>query len=395
MNSIRLPRLRILLGAAVLIAAVVVPLTVPARGHSAPAPSADTGARMVSACSPATGAYAHCLAIVESTVDGTPLVTPAPRGITPADLRSAYRLPDGDAGSGETVAIVDAFDDPAAEADLAAYRTQFGLPPCTSANGCFAKVNQRGGTQPPGPNSGWALEISLDLDMVSAACPNCHILLVEADDPLVSNLAVAVTEAAGLGANAISNSYGAFEFDGEADYERYYDQPGVAVVASSGDSAYGVQYPAASAYVTAVGGTTLYRAPGDRGWTERAWDGSGSGCSAYIAKPAWQHDPLCPMRSVADVSAVADPVTGVAVYDTFGAAGWVRVGGTSAASPIVASLYAVAGDHATAARAYAHTADLFDVTRWANGFCGDYLCRAVPGYDGPTGLGTPNGTGAF
>ena len=384
------------------LAAASIPLGVPA-GASAPAlapthaAAVEAGVRLAAACGGGySGAYAHCLAVVRAGRDGEPLATPEPAGYGPADLRAAYRLPGGNAGRGHTVAIVDAFDDPNAEADLAVYRAQYGLPPCTIANGCFRKVDQRGGTEYPAPDTGWALEIALDLDMVSAACPACRILLVEADDNNLANLGTAVDRAAALGATEISNSYGAPEFAGETDFEAHYDHPGIAVVASSGDSAYGVQYPAASRHVTAVGGTTLTRAPGGRGFAERAWDGAGSGCSAYIPKPAWQRDRLCAMRSVADVAAVADPVTGVAIYDTFGdVGGWLVSGGTSAASPIVAAVYALAGDHASAARAYAHPGELFDVAAWANGYCGDYLCTATRGYDGPTGLGTPNGTGAF
>jgi subtilase family serine protease len=395
---------RAALAAAVLAAAVALPAaafgsppTVPAAIPAAD-PAADPAAvQVTSACAStaAGGPYAHCLALVRTDTAGNPLATPGPTGYAPADIQAAYRLPSDTAGAGRTVAIVDAFDDPNAEADLAAYRAQFGLPPCGTANGCFRKVNQRGGAEPPAPDPGWALEISLDLDMVSAVCPNCHILLVEADDNGLANLGQAVAEAAALGATEISNSYGAVEFEGETDLEPYYNQPGVTVVASSGDSGYGVQFPAASRYVTAVGGTTLTRAAGGRGWAERVWDGSGSGCSAYIAKPAWQHDRLCAMRSVADVAAVADPVTGVAVYDTFELSGWILVGGTSAASPIVAGVYALAGQHGTAQRQYARPGALFDVTTWVNGHCGDYLCTGGRGYDGPTGLGTPNGTGGF
>ena len=299
--------------------------------------------------------------------------------------------------------IVDAYDDPNAESDLGVYRSQFGLAACTTANGCFRKVNQSGGTRYPRANGGWAQEISLDLDMVSAICPNCHILLVEASSNSLSNLGTAVNEAAALGATEISNSYGGGESSSDTSYDTsYYNHPGIAITASSGDNGYGVEYPAASQYVTAVGGTTLTRASNSRGWSETAWSGTGSGCSAYDPKPSWQTDSGCSKRTVADVSAVADPNTGVSVYDSFsyqGQSGWLVFGGTSVASPIIASVYALAGNAATVTYGsypYSHTSSLNDVTSGSNGSCGgSYLCTAGPGYDGPTGLGTPNSSGGF
>jgi len=333
-------------------------------------------------------------------------VTPAantPVGYQPADLQSAYNLTDASStkGAGETVAIVDAYDDPNAESDLQTYRSQFGLPACTTANGCFKKVNQRGGTSYPNPDSGWALEISLDLDMVSAICPECNILLVESDDNSFDNLGTAVNYAAGTsGVAAISNSYGGGEFSGETSYESsYYDHTGVAVTVSSGDSGYGVEFPAASRYVTAVGGTSLTGSGG--GWSESAWSGAGSGCSAYITKPSWQTDSGCSRRTVTDVSADADPNTGVAVYDSYRQSGWLQVGGTSASSPLIASVYALGGNTSSindGSSPYGHAKDgtLYDVTSGSNGTCSpSYLCTAGTGYDGPTGLGTPRGTGAF
>ncbi|MEU1622481.1 kelch repeat-containing protein [Streptomyces sp. NPDC005722] len=333
-----------------------------------------------------------------------------PEGFGPADLRGAYGLPAG-GGAGRTVAVVDAFDNPDAEADLAVYRAQYGLPACTTANGCFTKVDQRGGTRYPDPDPGWAGEISLDLDMVSAVAPGARILLVEADSAGVDDLGAAVDRAVALGAGYVSNSYGsnyAFfpEDPGESAADVHYDHPGVAVVASSGDSRYGVAYPAASPYVTAVGGTTLTRDAGTaRGWSESVWDhdgaGTGSGCSRHEPKPAFQKDAGCAGRTVADVSAVADPATGVAVYDGYNGGGWGVAGGTSASAPIIAGVYAVAD--APVAGTYPNTysyarggAGLHDVTDGANGRCAPaYLCSAGPGYDGPTGLGTPDGTDAF
>lgn len=345
-----------------------------------------------------------------------PMTVTTPTGLGAADIQAAYKLK-GLHANGRTVAIVDAMDDPNAEADLKVYRSHFGLPACTTANGCFKKINQNGGTSPlPAGDYGWAEEISLDLDMVSAACPDCHILLVEANSATIEDLGAAVNRAAATpGVVAISNSYGATEDSTVTGYDHFYNHPGIAVTVSSGDSGYGVGYPASSRYVTAVGGTSLTKASNSRGWTETAWSGAGSGCSTAEAKPSFQHDSGCAKRSVADVSAVADPNTGVAVYDTYnscgtsslcdflislglvqGVDGYVQVGGTSASSPIIASVYALAGTGLSNATPYAHTSALFDVTSGSNGSCsGSYLCTAKAGYDGPTGLGTPNGTGAF
>jgi archaellum component FlaF (FlaF/FlaG flagellin family) len=339
------------------------------------------------------------------------------QGYYPCDLQSAYNLTSSSAsnGSDQTVAIVDAFDDPNAESDLAIYRNAFGLPPCTTANGCFSKRTQNGSsTNFPVPDAGWALEMSLDLDMVSAICPKCHILLVEASTNSNSDLYFAENEAVTLGATEISNSWGGNEsFVNIADEQNYFKHPGIPITASSGDNAYagGVSFPASSQYVTAVGGTALVAATNGRGWSETVWGdtgtgGAGSGCSLYIAKPAWQTDPSCSKRMVSDVSAVADPNTAVWIYDTYQSAGWGRVGGTSASSPIIASVYAISGNASSVvygSYAYSHTGSLFDITSGTNGLgtgtCnGDplYYCIAQVGYDGPTGLGTPNGaTGAF
>jgi subtilase family serine protease len=350
---------------------------------------------------------ARCHARVVTKADGvTPdaTTTPWPGAYTPTDIQSAYGLPGAGPGAGQTIAIVDAFDNPNAESDLAQYRSRFGLPPCTTANGCFKKVNQNGqqGNYPPG-NIGWGQEIALDLDAASAVCPSCNLLLVEATTNLVSDLALAADRAAVLGATAISNSYGANEFNSETVYEGRYNHPGVAITASTGDDGYGVQFPAASRYVTAVGGTRLVRDSSKaRGWAETAWSGAGSGCSKYIAKPAWQTDAGCTKRTVADVSAVADPSTGFSIYDSYGSGGganWYIFGGTSLSAPIIAGIYALAANTASltyGSQPYAHTGALNDVTSGNNGGCGgSYLCTAKVGYDGPTGLGTPQGLGAF
>ncbi|MGW3029980.1 S53 family peptidase [Streptomyces sp. NPDC001178] len=327
-----------------------------------------------------------------------------PKGFGPADLQAAYNLPK-DAGKGATVAIVDANDDPNAEKDLAAYRSQYGLPECSTGNGCFKKIDQDGGTNYPAPDAGWAGEISLDVDMVSAACPQCHILLVEAKSAGMDDLGAAVNQAVKQGAKYVSNSYGGSEEAADtASDDQYFKHPGVAITVSSGDSGYGVEYPAASQYVTAVGGTSLKKDSSTRGWSESVWgksaggDGAGSGCSQFDAKPSWQKDSGCAKRAVADIAAVADPATGLAVYDTYQAAGWNVYGGTSASAPFIAGVYALAGapgDDVPAAYPYAHPDKLNDVTDGANGSCSDYLCKAGKGFDGPTGLGTPNGVAAF
>ncbi len=229
-------------------------------------------------------------------------------------------------------------------------------------------------------------------------CPNCNILLVEANSNSFNDLGIAVNQAASLGAIAISNSYGGNEFSGESSFgNSYFNHPGVAITASSGDSGYGVEYPAASANVIAVGGTTLQKS--GSAFTETVWNGAGSGCSAYEPKPSWQHDTGCSKRTVADVSAVANPSTGVLVYDTYGVTpGWYIFGGTSVSSPIVASIAALAGGpwaNPTASYLYAQPGALHDVVSGSNGSCGTYLCNATVGFDGPTGLGTPNTTAAF
>jgi subtilase family serine protease len=351
-------------------------------------------------CGNAPAGYAHCNAILVESGGGLINQSRLP-GLTPDDLQAAYNLPSRRAGNDQTIAIIDAHDNPNAERDLAVYRARFGLPACTSANGCFKKVDQNGGTNYPTADPAWTEEIALDLDMVSAICPHCKIILIEASTAAFANLGVAVETAVRLGANVISNSYGGEEFADEAKYAHFYNQPGVVITASSGDSGYRVEVPAAYNTVVSVGGTTLSRARNSRGWNESVWGGAGSGCSRFISKPAWQHDKGCTNRTVADVAAVADPRTGVTVYNSYGPhAGWITVGGTSVSAPIIAGVYALAGRAGThsAARSlyFAHSNSLYDVTRGSNGSCQlRYLCTGSRRYDGPTGLGTPHGIRAF
>ncbi|ACU74966.1 peptidase S8 and S53 subtilisin kexin sedolisin [Catenulispora acidiphila DSM 44928] len=338
----------------------------------------------------------------------------APAGFGPADLHAAYNLPTT-GGANQTVAIVDAGDDPTAEADLAVYRSTYGLPACTTANGCFTKVNQRGTASPLPSDIGWGVEEALDLDMVSAACPQCKILLVEGDDADSDDLGASVDTAVRLGATEVSNSYGGTESSATPGDAAHYTHPGTAIVASSGDSGYGIpSEPAVFASVVSVGGTSLTKDSSSRGWSESAWssDGgaAGSGCSAWVDKPAWQTDANCPGRMVSDVSADADPNTGPAIYvtdtpDLEGLpSGWNIVGGTSASSPFIAGVIALAGNpgkynNASAFYAPAAKAGLNDPVGGSTGLwvdCGgDYQCTGVAGYDGPTGMGSPNGLSAF
>jgi subtilase family serine protease len=368
------------------------------------APSAVAGSSVRASCGTPRPGYARCFALQATGGAGVrPFAVPA--GYHPADLQRAYGLT-GTSGIGQTVAIVDAYDDPNAEVDLALYRTQFGLPTCTTVSGCFKKVDQTGGTKYPSTNVGWSDEISLDLDMVSAVCPNCHILLVEANDNSFNNLAASENEAAALHATEISNSYGGGESPSETTLATSYKHAGIPITASTGDGAYqaGTQIPAAFGTVTAVGGTDLKPNSSARGWVEKAGftnttEGAGSGCSLFIAKPKWQKDTGCNKRMVGDVSAVADPATGVSVYDTFGTGGWLVFGGTSASAPIIAAVYALAGNGSSINNAsfiYANRTHLWDVKKGSTGTCSmTYFCKAVAGYDGPTGLGTPRGTMGF
>jgi subtilase family serine protease len=336
----------------------------------------------------------------------SPHAIPAGFGYGPSQLQAAYALASAATNDGKasTVAIVDAYDDPTAASDLATYRSAAGLP---AAN--FSKVNQNGQASPlpqKAPVSDdWTLEEALDVDMVSAICPNCKIILVEAQNDTGTGLFVAENTAAQL-AGYVSNSWGGSESSSDTSLDTtYFNHPGVAITAAAGDSGYGVIYPAASPDVVAVGGTSLSTASNSRGWTETVWgssgggEGTGSGCSAVEPKPSWQTDTGCSKRTDNDVAAVADPNTGVAVYDTSnGNGGWNQVGGTSASTPIIAAVYALAGNAGTnpADDIYTHTGNLFDVTSGADGSCGgSYLCTAKAGYDGPTGWGTPNGIAAF
>ncbi len=376
---------------------------------------ADMSVGLHRAACPATSiGTAHCYARITTDSTGKRLATVGySKGLTPADLHDAYKLPAIPGGSfswnGQTVAIVDANDNPKAAPDLTAYRKQFGLPLCGdgTANCILRKVNGNGSANLPVGNIAWGQEINLDVQMVAAICPACKILLVEASSASISNLGAAVDTAVNLGATVISNSYGGSEFPSEVSAQSHYNHPGIPITVASGDFGYGVEFPAASQFVTAVGGTTLSRTPGGRGWTETAWRGAGSGCSRYIPLLSWQVSiGTCKKRMVADVSAVADPLTGMAIYDSYGSTSrgnWYVFGGTSASAPLIAGIYALArathGTNITYGEfPYSHSNSLFDIATGKTGSCSvslKALCTSLPGYDGPTGLGTPNGIRAF
>jgi hypothetical protein len=409
--------------ALVAVAGVVAAPAPAAWAAGARAEAAAGGAGVRAACPPAPARYMRCFALYAPQVrvnaaiaaravgQRVPAAAVSPQGWSPADIASAYKLPVS-LDPHATVAVVDAFSTPHLAADLAAYRAHYGLPACTTGGGCLRIVNQAGQASPlpRADPTGWGVEETLDVSLESAACPHCRMLVVEARAAAAANLAAAENTAVRLGAVAVSNSFGTPENVFDQPYDADYVHPGHAIVAATGDSGFDdVSFPAVLATVTAVGGTELARAHNARGWTERVWHGrfgaTSSGCSRFVAKPAWQHDPHCLARTVADVSAVA---SNLAIYDSSlpGTGPWLLIGGTSAASPLIAGVYALAGNAATVrpGYSYAHTGDLFDVTVGTNDWpdstrgavCGyDDLCVARTGYDAPTGLGTPDGTGAF
>jgi hypothetical protein len=354
-----------------------------------------------------------CTGYVETDSGGTPMTEdqPGPGRLTAADLQAAYGIPTYLA-SNPTIAIIGYSDSPNFEQDLATYRSTFGLPPCTSASGCFTIVNESGNPAPlPSVSSGWAMEETLDIEMASAACPTCKILLLEAygDPPGTmtpgSHIVKAITTAAKLGAVVASFSGGQGELPYMLGYDAQLAATGIGLFGASGDNGWlgGVIWPSTSKAFTAVGGTVLTPAPGTyRGWQETAWAGayigSQSGCSAIEAKPAWQTDTGCSNRTVADVSAVAHNVWQF-YTPPGGTSVWEGNGGTSVGTPLVAGIYALTGIwNVGPGYSYpgqpggSYAGNFFnDVTTGSQGACGNYLCTAGPGYDGPTGNGTPWG----
>jgi hypothetical protein len=389
--------------------------------QSAPAVQRSGSVFHVAVCpGPAGPGNARCHAHVVTDSRGNPLrgkVTSnaLPAGFGPVQLTTAYGIP-AQAGSAKTIiAVVDAYGYGKAQSDLATYRSTFHLTALVTcptdltkiSSSCFAKYNQNGvrGSYPK-QNTGWAQETALDLDMVSAMCPNCSIVLVEANSAKTTDLAKAEKFAASLGVHAISNSFGLSDNGSLSNSD--YTYPGIAVTVSSGDSGYGVQYPASVPSVIAVGGTTLALNSDNTRRNETAWSGAGSGCSVRT-KPSWQvnvvNDSVCANRAVADTSAVADPATAVAVYGPVVStiSGWMQFGGTSVASPLIAGIYGVNGGNVSPSSYYGATlynrfgsSALFDVVSGSNGNCNSSsLCTAVIGYDGPTGIGTPIGPTAY
>ncbi len=455
----------------------------PAWARSAPASKETRYARIGHACRAPKPGSAACFALVRVpvspasaadagvrpyTVGAGALESGPAGGLTPADLASAYGYDPSASGSGQTVAIVDAYDDPNIESDLGEFDSEYGIAACTKANGCFTKVSQTGSAtaMPKADTTGWSVEISLDVEMAHSVCPKCRILLVEANSESFKNLAIAVSEAVALGATEVSNSYGGPEAELGATEKAAYNHAGVVIAAAAGDQGYDnwtelnegseppgkPNMPASFPTVVAVGGTTLHLTEAGKRESETVWNGngqfdesvfdegaSGGGCSTIFAAQPWQHDApgfaatgCGGKRLTADVSADSNPDTGFDIYDSYNCGeeceefrdgeDWITIGGTSLATPLVSSLYALAGGsdgvEYPSLTLYGHLGEhssLYDVTEGGNGFCDDEglacganaffeanvdcegtaACNAAPGFDGPSGVGTPNGLGLF
>jgi subtilase family serine protease len=357
--------------------------------------AANANANYHAVCPAAVFGTARCHANVVTDARGNPAATTSPTGLSPATVKTAYSFPTSStAGAGKTIAIVDAYDDPTAESDLGVFSSQFGLPACTTANLCFKKVNQTGGSALPRKDSGWALEISLDVQWAHAIAPGAHILLVEASSNSFANL-LAAEDYAKAHAQYVSNSWGASEFSGENSYDSHFSQSGVSFFVSSGDAGLPAEYPSASPNVVSVGGTTLHFSGGNFS-SETGWSGSGGGCSAYENATSAQSgfsqygQVSCGgKRATPDVSLDADPASGVSVYDTTryqGQMGWFKVGGTSASSPMWAARSAVAGAVVNSAYVYGNSITYRDITSGNNG------ANALVGFDLVTGRGSWTGS---
>jgi subtilase family serine protease len=341
------------------------------------AQGANIHANARAVCPGPTFASAHCHAQVTTDNKGNPLASTSPFGLSPQTIKTVYNFPPSPtAGAGKTIAIVDAYDDPTAEGDLNVFSSQYGLPPCTTANGCFKKVNQNGGSRPPRTDAGWALEISLDVQWAHAIAPGAKILLVEASSNSFANL-LAAEDYAKTHAQYVSNSWGASEFSGEKSYDFRFSQSGVSFFVSSGDAGLPAEYPSASPNVISVGGTTLTLDSNGDLVDETGWSSGGGGCSAYETATSAQSgfsgygQAGCGgKRATPDVSLDADPASGVSVYDSTkyqGQSGWFRVGGTSASAPMWASRAAAAGVNVNAAYVYGSSIVYRDITSGNNG----------------------------
>lgn len=345
------------------------------------------------ACPQVTGKPA-CMVLIQSKSG----ISPDVAGWAPADFQTRYHLPSSTNGSGQIVAIVDAYDNPNVASDLTAYRSQFGL-----GTGSFNKYNQNGQQSGyPGGSHNWGVEIDLDVEMVAAACPKCTIDLIEANSASSSNLQTAEVTAANLGAHIISNSWSCPGSDNCVSTSDF-NKPGIVYLAASGDYGYGqIGAPSTFQSVVAVGGTVLSKS--GTTYRETVWNGAGAGCST-VTKPSWQHDPSCAKRTITDVSAVA---LNVAEYDTYGYGGWFTVGGTSVATPLNAAVFGLAGNASSisapsgfwTATQTTRLANLNKITSGSDGSCGgSYLCTAgthqYKTYSGPAGWGTPNGIGLY
>ena len=343
---------------------------------------------------PARGA-AHCTALVRVDPQGSPWVGADPTGLSPATVKSVYRFAAGPpAGAGTTIAIVDAYDHPGVESDLAVFDARFGLPACTTFNGCFRKVDATGGSNYPRKNADWALEIAMDVEWAHAIAPGARIVLVEANSDKFDDL-VAAEDYARTHAQYVSNSWGGKEFAGEAASDFHFAQPGVSIFFSTGDSGLPAQYPASSPNVIAVGGTTLHF-NGAAFAGETGWAGGGGGCSLYeAATPAqaafgqYAQAGCAGKRATPDLSLVADPASGVSVFDSYkfqGSSGWLVVGGTSASTPIATAHAATTGQVATAATVYGPQLAFRDITDGNNGaacLAGFDLCSGRGSWLGP------------
>ena len=325
----------------------------------------------------------------------SPQATGSSTGLGPSDVKAAYSFPTGlTAGAGRTVAVVAPYDAPTIEKDLNTFSRKFGLPTCTTANGCFRKVDQKGGSHYPATNKLWALEISLDVEWAHAIAPGAKVLLIEARSDRLTDI-VAAEDYATAHAGYVSNSLGLDEFAGQSGYDSHFARSGVSIFAATGDDGAGAGYPAAAPSVIAVGGTTLTDI-GLPTFSETGWRGSGGGCSAYepapAAQAAWPGYAAVNcggQRAVPDVSLVADPRSGVAVYDSFRTAQhWTVVGGTSAATPMWAARAAVSGLVVDANLLYSASSPITfrDITAGSNGL------PALAGFDLVTGLGSWTGS---